>query len=81
MKYGALSNREGKVEFCWDLENEAGNPTLGFTWRESGGPPVKPPQQGGFGTRMITRALQGNEGSAEFAFAPGGLEVCLKLRL
>lgn len=81
VKYGALSNREGKVEFRWDLENEAGNPILGFTWRESGGPPVKPPQQGGFGTRMITRALQGTEGSAEFAFAPGGLEVCLKLRL
>jgi len=81
VKYGSLSNGEGAVDFRWELQTQAGNPTLNFSWRESGGPPVRPPEQFGFGSKMITRALHGNEGSARFSYPKEGLKAQLRLRL
>ena len=71
-KYGALSGAEGRVDVRWKAENGR----LAFAWRESGGPPVTPPAQRGFGTRMIERALAADfGGEARIDFHPDGV-VC-----
>ncbi|MGC1269135.1 MAG: sensor histidine kinase [Croceibacterium sp.] len=49
LKYGAMSTDGGKVHIRW----ERGADGFTLTWRESGGPPVQPPQRTGFGTKLI----------------------------
>lgn len=72
LKYGALSVVAGRVDIAWS-EAEG---RLGFTWRESGGPPVLPPSRRGFGSRLIERALAAELcGNVHIAFAPTGV-VC-----
>ena len=56
-KYGALSNRTGRVTVAWDLEPGGPAGTLRLTWRESGGPVVQPPRRQGFGSRLLHRVL------------------------
>ena len=53
-KYGALSSATGRVRISWEL-CAAGSVTL--DWRETGGPPVIPPAQRGFGSRLLERGL------------------------
>jgi two-component sensor histidine kinase/PAS domain-containing protein len=48
-KYGALSRPEGRVIVNWDVREG----TLRLDWEESGGPPVAPPTQRGFGSRLL----------------------------
>jgi PAS domain S-box-containing protein len=48
-KYGALSRPEGRVGVQWDLKEGI----LQLNWEESGGPPVAPPIQKGFGSRLL----------------------------
>ncbi|MFZ0572649.1 MAG: HWE histidine kinase domain-containing protein [Rhodomicrobium sp.] len=53
-KFGALSNRTGRVEVEWSLNCvEAGEETFTMSWRETGGPPVKAPERRGFGSAII----------------------------
>jgi two-component sensor histidine kinase len=42
-KYGALSNRSGKVYIGWEFIGEGGNRRVKLTWRERGGPMVSAP--------------------------------------
>lgn len=75
VKYGALSNADGQVTCDW-FERAPGAYTL--RWRESGGPKVENPRSTGFGTRMISAALNGVPGGgAVLKFDPGG--VCCEL--
>jgi light-regulated signal transduction histidine kinase (bacteriophytochrome) len=53
-KYGALSTLKGVVTVSWSV---AANHETELLWRESGGPAVVPPQQRGFGSRLIEQAL------------------------
>ena len=72
-KYGALSVPVGRVALRWELDGSGG---LRLEWRETGGPEVRPPEQRGFGLRMIERALSADLGGAvALDFAPDGL-VC-----
>ncbi|MDR6820863.1 PAS domain S-box-containing protein [Neorhizobium sp. 2083] len=57
-KYGALSTEPGAVEMRWAVVLHDGLERLAFTWTESGGPEVKPPERTGFGSRLITSTLQ-----------------------
>jgi PAS domain S-box-containing protein len=71
-KYGALSVPGGRVAVAWTRAGDR----LALRWEEKGGPPVAPPGRRGFGTRMIERALAGEEGGgARLDFRPEGL-VC-----
>lgn len=71
-KYGALSVPEGRVEITWRLDPVTD--VLGFTWRDVGGPPVTPPTQSGFGTRLIEGSIRREQkGQAHFDFRPEGL--------
>jgi len=54
---------------------------LRLRWCEAGGPPVIAPGRRGFGTRLIERSLSGEEGAAQFEFAPEGLNCTLELAL
>lgn len=69
-KYGALSNDVGHVSIDWTT----GDGRLELTWTENGGPPVTPPEQRGFGTRMIERTLSAEfGGEVELSFMPEGV--------
>ena len=70
-KYGSLSSPTGRVSINWSL-SEA---NLELYWRESGGPAVTTPAHSGFGTRLLSRALDQYRGSVEMTFAPTGL-IC-----
>ena len=49
-KYGALAVASGRVELMWRRTSDGG---LEILWRESGGPPVSPPERTGFGMRLV----------------------------
>ncbi|MFC7738236.1 HWE histidine kinase domain-containing protein [Roseomonas sp. GCM10028921] len=83
-KYGALSVPTGHVEVAWELgrraEGEA--PVVGIVWRERGGPPVRPPERRGFGSRMLERALPYQSGAeVTLSFLPEGVECRIRLPL
>jgi two-component sensor histidine kinase len=52
-KYGALSTNAGKITVSWTVEHDGSGSVLKFKWQESGGPPVVPPIQHGFGPKLL----------------------------
>jgi two-component sensor histidine kinase len=76
VKYGALSNESGMIELLWSCEPGPACEMFRLTWREQGGPPVTPPSQKGFGTRLIERGLAGEfGGTVVLSYEPAGV-VC-----
>jgi two-component sensor histidine kinase len=71
-KYGALSAPSGKLAISWS--RVYGRMTI--DWRESDGPAVVPVTHHGFGTRLLSRALQQFGGTIESRFEPTGL-ICV----
>lgn len=81
-KYGALSNAAGQVCVAWHMPDGGPPKRLRLCWKESGGPPVNPPGQKGFGSFLIERALQKNQlGQARLDFEPGGLVCSIEIFL
>jgi PAS domain S-box-containing protein len=77
-KYGALSRPEGRVALAWTLSGEPGERRLELSWRETGGPPTRPPTRIGFGTRLITRGLTGGlKAQVKLDYRPEGLVFTL----
>jgi two-component sensor histidine kinase len=71
VKYGALSAANGRVDCDW-IERSPGAFTL--RWTENGGPAVAKPRSSGFGTRLISAALNGVPGGAALLkFEPAGV--------
>jgi two-component sensor histidine kinase len=69
-KYGALSADAGCVDICWHVDGDL----FTMTWTERGGPPVRPPERHGFGTRVIDSMVkQSLGGKVKLEFAPAGL--------
>jgi PAS domain S-box-containing protein len=84
VKYGGLSVPGGHVEVAWWLEQRSPGavPAVVITWRERGGPPVRPPERRGFGSRMLERALPYQSGGeVTLDFAPEGVECRIRLPL
>jgi two-component sensor histidine kinase len=80
-KYGALSVPAGRVDISWSTLNEDPS-SLRLRWRETGGPPVKPPAKKGFGTTLIERSLPHDlGGSVALRFLANGLEAELTFPL
>lgn len=52
-KYGALSERNGKVEVNWTIAREGEDSRLKLKWQERGGPQVAQPTRHGFGTTVL----------------------------
>lgn len=75
VKYGSLSVEDGTVTITWSVEAPPPGRRLRLSWKESGGPPVEPPRQRGFGTRLIERGLAAElEGDVRIDFNPDGVE-------
>ena len=56
-KYGALSVVEGRLAVTSAFEGDGEERRLNLQWHEAGGPPVKPPQRQGFGSRLIKKVV------------------------
>jgi two-component sensor histidine kinase len=73
-KHGSLSVPAGKVEIEWTFEpGKPGDRSLRLTWREFGGPPVKKPDQKGFGCFVLERVTVNALGEGGLEFNPAGL--------
>lgn len=81
VKYGALSVPEGQVSVTWVSIPDKDGPAFKTVWHETGGPPVKEPEQPGFGLTMINAALDHSaNGETKLEFRRDGLraEFCFK---
>jgi two-component sensor histidine kinase len=74
VKYGALSNGEGKVHVTWSVAGDR----LTLIWREVNGPLVQPPNRKGFGSLLIAQAT---DNQALIEFAPDGVLCRLPIPL
>jgi PAS domain S-box-containing protein len=54
LKYGALSNREGRINISWGTKGNGRDSQLIFHWSEQEGPPVVAPKRQGFGSRLLS---------------------------
>lgn len=82
VKHGALGRPEGCVQITWDVDMAAPDRRLEFVWRERGGPTPATDAPGGFGMRLLERALGrelGGEGRLEFD--PEGVRFVLSAPL
>lgn len=74
-KYGALCDSGGSV---YIEAAQLANGALQLSWRESGGPAVKPPKRRGFGTTIIERSIPFElQGTSTVEFNPAGVEAKL----
>ena len=78
VKYGALSNADGRVGFSLRVRGEG---WVAVQWREHGGPSVKPPARRGFGSRLLATALRGQGGAVTPAFMADGFIADIQLPL
>jgi len=79
-KYGAFSAPDGHVAISWSRINDADSDRLVIQWHESGGPNVEPPQQTGFGSRLIQSTIEGSlGGKVTQNWEPNGLSVVIEL--
>lgn len=79
VKYGALSNFSGRISVAWELLPYTKPARVKLHWKERGGPPVKPPEHKGFGSRLLQHALGGDP--PQMDFDPRGLECVLEVML
>lgn len=81
-KYGALSKDGGTVRIEWTVAEHEDGLVLQLRWVEHGGPVVHPPQERGFGTRLIERGLEREfGGKARLLFEPEGVRCEIEARL
>lgn len=79
LKYGALSEPSGYVEVDCELTDQD---SLRLVWQERDGPPVSPPTNHGFGSRMINTLLKLDLGAeVEIEYHPEGVrcEIVFKV--
>lgn len=81
VKYGALSNGNGRVHVAWDRFRDGGANGVRLQWREDGGPIVAPPAKKGFGSMLVERALNSELGKAEIDYAPTGVACNIEIAL
>jgi PAS domain S-box-containing protein len=78
-KYGALSGPTGRLSVRWHVARPSN--VLHIDWEETGGPPVKKPERGGFGTTLIEKSMGGAGGSAQLLFDNAGLRCTISVPL
>lgn len=73
-KYGSLSVAGGRLDVDWTVDLKDSERWVSIDWRESGGPPVSPPQARGFGSKLIERSVEANlSGAVVLDYAPTGV--------
>jgi PAS domain S-box-containing protein len=79
-KYGALSNRSGRVSVRWRWQQNGPHNRLVIEWQETGGPPVLAPSRSGYGTTIIRELIPFEYGGAvELSFATEGTRCRLEI--
>jgi PAS domain S-box-containing protein len=83
LKYGALSVTAGRIYVAWNVALDGkGRRYMNLLWEERGGPPVRKPEQPGFGTRLISRSFSRESGGkANIDFRREGLRCVIELPL
>jgi two-component sensor histidine kinase len=82
VKYGALSAANGRVGIAWQVTVDPSGLGLNLRWVEIDGPPVSEPKSLGFGSRLISFAIQGElEGELECSYKPDGFEGLISIPL
>lgn len=76
-KYGALSCPEGRVSVQWRVKDGM----LHLDWEESGGPPVAPPTQKGFGSRLLELVIHDLGGDAKLNYNLSGVRCSIAAKL
>ncbi len=72
-KYGALSNKVGRVHISWQVADLPA-PIFTMRWLEEGGPKVEPPSRRGFGQIVIGRMAESAvDGTVEVEYRESGL--------
>ncbi len=75
-KYGALSLPDGRIDIAVRRKGEM----FDIVWRESGGPPVTPPEHPGFGSRLMSLSAERQLGGRiEREWRADGLLVSLAI--
>ena len=79
-KYGAFSNQTGRVSVQWRWLQNGSPDRLAIEWQEIDGPPVRTPNQDGYGMSIIRELIPFELGGAvELSFAPGGARCRLEI--
>ena len=81
MKYGALSNDEGRVALSWDTEADEEEDRILLRWRERGGPQVAAPARPGLGRGIIGNLLAAADGSIDYDWDEAGLTAVITIPL
>ena len=81
VKYGALSNVEGRVEVAWRVESAGAGDTRPFRGPAGGGPPVPPPACRGFGSRLLDGLSRTFEARSRYVYASTGVCWCVEVGL
>jgi two-component sensor histidine kinase/CheY-like chemotaxis protein len=79
IKFGALSNANGRVEIVWTIDEE--KQRMRLTWTERGGPSVQHPTRRSFGTRMMQSLGQQLNGAVQLSYDPTGFVYLLDVPL
>lgn len=75
-KYGALSIETGHI----DVDVTKTNSGYTITWQETGGPPIKEPEEKGFGSTLIEEAIPHElKGTSRLTFMPSGVRADISL--
>ena len=76
VKHGALSRPEGQISVTWRALADG----LHIDWVEQGGPPARPSERRGFGSRLVGRVVEGElGGSLETRYQDSGLAVAIAI--
>lgn len=76
VKYGALSDEHGSIDFSWNVIIDNREQKFHMQWVESGGPTVTRPSRRGFGQRLIRLVLAEElKARCDIDFAPTGLKI------
>jgi PAS domain S-box-containing protein len=82
VKYGALSNRSGRVGITWHVLERDGAGEFLFRWQERGGPRVEGPTRKGFGSVVLEHVMGEYFGATpRIAFEPSGVTYELRVAL
>jgi PAS domain S-box-containing protein len=79
-KYGAFSDRNGRVSLRWRWLRNGSSGRLAIDWQESGGPQVLPPSQRGYGAAVIGEIIPFElNGKSDLSFARDGVRCRMEI--
>jgi PAS domain S-box-containing protein len=83
LKHGALTVATGFAVIAWNIAQDgSGRRYMTLLWKEAGGPKVAPPKKSGFGTRLIERSFEADQGGrARLTYDAAGLQCSIDLQL